>query len=151
MASIKAISKSIEDESAKPQLTSLVDILTVLLIFLIKSFSAEGSPVNPVNAVTLPVSSCKNMAKEMTSIEITPRDLQVNGTPVASMLSVSESDSLCISPLYTALVKDKRTEFKGEMMIQADRNIEFEIVKKVMYTCSKAGATDFTILVVNED
>jgi biopolymer transport protein ExbD len=43
------------------------------------------------------------------------------------------------------------SDVKNEVMIQADKNIEFEIVKKVMYTCSKAGATDFTILVVNEE
>lgn len=151
MACIKAINKSMEDGSAKPQLTSLVDILTVLLIFLIKSFSAEGSQVNPVSTVTLPVSSSKTAAKVMTSIEITPVELQVNGTPVASMSSIGRSDSLCISALYNALAKSNVSEVKGEVMIQADKNIEFEVVKKVMYTCSKAGATDFTILVINEE
>jgi biopolymer transport protein ExbD len=151
MTRIKAINKCVENAAAKPQLTSLVDVLTVLLIFLIKSFSAEGSQVNPVNNVSLPISSGKNVAKVMTSIEITPEELQLNGIPVTSTLAISGSDSLCISPLYGALLKKKLQEAKSEIMIQADRNIEFEIVKKVMYTCSKAGATDFTILVVNEE
>jgi biopolymer transport protein ExbD len=151
MKSLGSVTASSIHGGAKPQLTSLVDVLTVLLIFLIRSFSAEGSPVNPVSSVTLPVSSSLNPAKVMTSIELTPDQLQVNGGVIVSMSAIKESDSLFIPQLYSYLKKNRITDPQGEVMIQSDKNTEFEIVKKVMFTCSKAGATDFTILVVNEE
>jgi len=139
-------------DAVKPQLTSLVDVLTVLLIFLIRSFSAEASLVSPVSTVSLPVSSCDKVARMMTSIEITPDAVQVNGTHVASLSSVTGSGNpMQIGPLYEKLTKDNLLAAESEVMIQADKSIEFEIIKKVMFTCSKAGAKDYTVLVVNEE
>ncbi len=37
------------------------------------------------------------------------------------------------------------------LMIQADQETEFNIIKRVMYTCSKAGVADFTVLVYREE
>jgi len=139
-------------EAAKPQLTSLVDVLTVLLIFLIHSFSAEASDVNPVESVNLPESSSKKSPRDMASIEITPRDIQVNGMHVATLKSVKDlGPELEIDRLYKELTKIDMTGDKKEVMIQADKSIEFAVVKKVMYTCSKAGASEYSVLVINAE
>jgi biopolymer transport protein ExbD len=139
-------------EAAKPQLTSLVDVLTVLLIFLIHSFSAEASDVSPVQSVNLPESSSKKSPRDMASIEITPRDIQVNGMHVATLKSVKDlGPELEIDRLYKELTKIDMTGDKKEVMIQADKSIEFAVVKKVMYTCSKAGASEYTVLVINAE
>jgi biopolymer transport protein ExbD len=140
-----------DDDLAKPQLTSLVDVLTVLLIFLIRTFSADGSPVNPVSSIALPVSVNKEAAKLMTSIEITPQNLQINGKPVTTVAKITESDSLFIPELYEYLMKNQAIAKKEDVMIQSDKSVEFTIIKKVMYTSSKAGAVNFTILAVNEE
>ncbi len=45
-------------KGSKPlQLTSMMDILTVLLLFLLKSFVVEGEVITPVPGVDLPESS----------------------------------------------------------------------------------------------
>ncbi len=147
----KSFIKFSDDDLARPQLTSLVDVLTVLLIFLIRTFSAEGSPVNPVSSIALPVSVNKEAAKLMTSIEITPKKLQINGKPVTSVAKIAESDSLFIPELYDCLMKNQTITKKEDVMIQSDKSVEFAIIKKVMFTSSKAGAVNFTILAVNEE
>jgi hypothetical protein len=38
-----------------------------------------------------------------------------------------------------------------KVLIQCDREIEFSIVKKVMFSCSKAGFSDFSVLVIQEE
>jgi biopolymer transport protein ExbD len=139
-------------DAAKPQLTSLVDVLTVLLIFLIHSFSAEASDVSPVKTLNLPESSSKRNARDMASVEITPRDIQVNGMHVATLKSVKDlGPELEIDMLYKELAKTGLTGGEKEIMIQADKSIEFAVVKKVMYTCSKAGASEYTVLVINAE
>lgn len=140
-----------EFDPVKPQLTSLVDVLTVLLIFLIRSFSAEGSQVNPAADINLPVSSVKELPRDMASVEITQESLQVNGMHVASIRRIVDMDSLTIDELSEKLTRDSLLSKNREIMIQADRKTEFEVIKKVMYTCSKAGASDYTVLVVNEE
>jgi biopolymer transport protein ExbD len=38
-----------------------------------------------------------------------------------------------------------------KVMIKADREIEFSILKRVMYSCNKAGFIDFTILAIQKE
>lgn len=152
MRRISNVCSTSVSDAAKPQLTSLVDVLTVLLIFLIHSFSAEASDVNPVKTLSLPESSSKKSARDMASIEITPRDIQVNGMHVATLSSVKNlGPELEIDTLYKELARIGMSGDKKEVMIQADKTIEFAVVKKVMYTCSKAGASDYTVLVINAE
>jgi biopolymer transport protein ExbD len=39
----------------------------------------------------------------------------------------------------------------GKLLIQADKEVPFAIVKKVMYSCSKAGFDDFKVLVIQDE
>jgi len=139
-------------DAAKPQLTSLIDVLTVLLIFLIHSFSAEASDVNPAKSVILPESSSKTIPSDMASVAITTSDIQLNGMHIVTLKSVNAlGPELEIDMLYKELAKIGMSGDKKEVMIQADKKTEFAVVKKVMYTCSKAGASEYTVLVINAE
>ncbi len=75
------------------------------------------------------------------------------GVVLASVDSVSRSDSLLIAPLYEWMLtrqSSPKDTVSGEAVIQSDREIHFGIVKKVMYTCSKAGFGDFSVLVTED-
>jgi biopolymer transport protein ExbD len=135
-------------EAIVPQLTSLIDVMTILLVFLMKSFSAEGNLVTPAQDLTLPLSSAQARPRTVTSVMVTDSTVLVDRHMVA-IFGPSTGDSLLVEPLYRHL-----TSTKGEddrMMIQADRDLPFERVKRVMYTCSKAGYEDFSVLVIQEE
>ena len=51
--------------------------------------------------------------------------------------------------MYEWLTRKKTGESK-RIIIQCDKELEFNIVKRVMYTCSKAGFTDFSVLVIED-
>ncbi len=59
-----------EEAIFKPQLTSLIDVMTILLVFLIKSFSVSGNLVTPSKDLVLPTSDSKKTAKNIPSSEI---------------------------------------------------------------------------------
>lgn len=151
---VKSLQHIVKKEPAefKPQMTSLVDVMTILLVFLIKSFSAEGTIVTPSSDLKLPVSRSEIPAQQTNSIQITKKAVMVNGTAILDASSITGSDSLLVPELFNWLQSPstRGSEAGKEMMIQADRHIPFDIIKKVMYTCSKAGRSDFTILVLNE-
>ncbi len=135
----------------RPQLTSLVDVMTILLVFLMKSFSVEGTMVTPAPDLQLPVSTSDLPARPVLTIVLTPSAILHEDQRIASVASFAGADSLMIAPLHGWLTQQKAAlSLSPELMIQADRSVEFAVVKRVMYTCSRAGFTDFTILTLGE-
>jgi biopolymer transport protein ExbD len=133
----------------KPQLTSLIDVMTILLVFLMKSFSVEGNLITPSPDLELPLSTSRNAPEPVTTLEITSSIVTSDGETVADVAAFVKSDSLLIPPLSDWL-RLRHTQATREIMLQADRHIPFNVLKRVMYTCSKEGFDDFTILVQQE-
>jgi biopolymer transport protein ExbD len=137
----------------RPQLTSLVDVMAIILIFLIKTFSTEGNIVTPSTDLELPVSTSQKHPKPQWSIEIARDMVMSEGMVVASTKTFAKQDSLLVSELYKWLEKKRaqRVDSSTKLLLQCDREVPYAIVKKVMYTCSKANFTDFSILVIQEE
>lgn len=137
-------------DTFKPQMTSLIDILTLLLVFLIQSFSAEGNLVTPSTDLTLPLSSSKKPARPSLMLELTRDGIVADGEQLASNGSFASSSDLLVKNVYAWLLAQKARVAQRQIVLQCDRDLEFNIVKRVMYTCSKAGFTDFSVLVIEE-
>lgn len=143
------------DGTFRPQLTSLIDVMTILLVFLIKSFSVEGNIVTPSDDLVLPLSSSERPPQLRTSIDITRSAVLADGEKLVSLSEIARSDSLLIPPLYSWM-RSQRSQLPDSLhipavMIQCDREVEFSYVKKVMFTCSKAGFIDYSVLVMQEE
>jgi len=150
--------RSTEVKAVKPQMTSLIDIMTILLVFLLKSFSAEGEIITPAEGLVLPESTAKKKPELALRISLTQKQLLVEGIPFASIKEIMERQGLVITELEVFL-RDRRTatekiaegstevEFKGEVLIEADRKIQFKVIQKIMYTCGITGFSNFSLLV----
>lgn len=138
----------------RPQLTSLIDVMTILLVFLIKSFSVEGHIVTPSPDLQLPLSSSNKPPRPACTIEITQQNILSEGQIIASTSEIEQSESLLVPPLHDWMVVKRAqcadTTVAPEVLIQSDREMPFAVVKRVMYTCSKAGFSDFSVLVLEE-
>ena len=137
----------------RPQLTSLVDVMAIILVFLIKTFSTEGNIITPSSDLELPVSTSTKPPKPQWSIEIARNVVMSEGTVIASTNQYAKRDSLLIPELYKWLGAKRRlrADTSSQILLQCDKEIPYAIVKKVMYTCSKASFTDFSILVLQEE
>ena len=133
----------------KPQLTSLIDVMTILLVFLMVHFSVDGNLITPSADLELPASSAEATPETVTTLEITSTAVLSNGEPIVAISSFINGDSLTI-PQITDWLERHTSIRSGEIMLQADRRTPFSIMKRVMYTCSRAGYDDFTILVRQE-
>lgn len=139
----------------KPQLTSLVDVMTILLVFLIKSFSVEGNIITPADDLELPVSTSEKTPRPRCSIVISRSALMAEGEIIESLAAIGRDDSLLVPPLFSYMKaqysRSKASAARPEVIIQCDREVAYAYVKKVMFTCSKAGFTDFSVLVLQEE
>jgi biopolymer transport protein ExbD len=142
------------------RLTSMMDILTVLLLFLLKSFVVEGEVITPVPGVDLPESTSKTTPSASVVIAIFEDNVMMDGEVVASVSQAAASDDLLIEALADRLetardraieIAERRgeeEEFQGRVAIQGDREIEFAILQRVMFTCSYTGFEDISLAVI---
>jgi biopolymer transport protein ExbD len=138
----------------RPQLTSLIDVMTILLVFLLKSFSVDGNLISVAPDMNLSESTSKKPPVAALNIEVTSKQVAVDGSPVASLAQVRATDSLMIDGLYDKLTEVTKTlrmaSNQGRIIIQCDRSVDFSVLKKIMFTCGKANLTDFSLLVLEK-
>ncbi|MCU0609788.1 MAG: biopolymer transporter ExbD [Chitinispirillaceae bacterium] len=140
-------------DTFKPQLTSLVDIMAIILVFLIKTFSTEGNIVTPSSDLELPISTSMKPPSPHWSIEIAKNFVLSEGVAIASTDRYAKGDSLLIPELFSWLTKKRaeRGDTSSQVLLQCDKEVRYAIVKKVMHTCSRAGFTDYSVLVLQEE
>jgi biopolymer transport protein ExbD len=146
---------------ARLQLTSLIDIFTVLLLFLLKSLVVGGSVVTPFPGITLPPSSASGSFKESPVLVVTTAQVIVDGAAACATDDVAASTRLKIDPIEAALAelrarserlaeKSANRRFEGKLIIQADEAIPFHVLQKIMYTSQTVGFYDITLAVIQK-
>lgn len=135
--------------SADLNLTSLVDMLTILVVFLLQLFSASGELLTVQKNIKLPDAKNFKDLEGAPIIAISIDSVTLDGRSVASaeQLKKDESADWKIVDLHDQLVTLKNNfkllhpsdPFTGMVNVQADKAVDFKVIKKVMYTCGQAG------------
>ncbi|RMI27452.1 MAG: biopolymer transporter ExbD [Calditrichaeota bacterium] len=140
-------------------LTSMMDAMTIILLFLLKTYSATGAIISPSKDLRLPYSlSTEPPHKELT-VSVTQQTIMVSDKPVMYVEDVDPSAPL-IGPLFAEL-REKATEakqneiqygipFTNEVIIVADENIPFQLLYKVIYTCGSSEYNKLRLLTIRE-
>lgn len=145
--------------SSNVNLISMMDVLTVLLLFLLKSYVAEGEVMVPAAGVRLPASTAEQTPKASLVVAIDGNAIRVGNEQVATVSEAMGSDDPeipalaerlralraqpdAIAPSATAAV-DPRL-----VTIQGDRDIEYRVLRKVMFTLSRNGFENVSLAVL---
>jgi biopolymer transport protein ExbD len=145
-------------QGVKPQLTSLVDVMTILLIYLLKSFSSEGEIVTVSKNLILPESSAQKRPELNVTLTVNSSCIMVEDKVVANVEEELKTEELVIDGLNAWLQTRReatekisqyssKTKFKGDITIQGDKRIRFRLLKKIMYTCGQQGYNNFSLAV----
>jgi biopolymer transport protein ExbD len=89
--------------STSVNLISMMDILTVLLLFLLKSYVAEGEVMVPAPGVRLPSSTAQQGPRASLIVAIEGDAIRIGNERVASVAEVVASDLPEIEPLAARL------------------------------------------------
>jgi biopolymer transport protein ExbD len=130
----------------------MIDMFTLMVVFLLKNYSAQGQLVTPATNLLLPTSSVEKNAGEALSVKVSAGNIMVENAVVidekAYQAILTQKDFL-IEPLYNVLKKYSdeakksaemfKTEFSGKISIQGDVAIPYNVLTRVMYTCGQAG------------
>jgi biopolymer transport protein TolR len=145
-------------KAVRPQITSLIDIMTVLCFFMLKSFSTENQILTDTKDLIIPESTAKKKPDLMLTIKVNNKHILAEDKIVADVPSALASNDLIIPGLSQWLEQRRSatekisqysttTSFKGNVIIQGDKRIRFRLLKKIMYTCGQSGYNNFSLAV----
>ncbi len=146
--SVVAAARPAPRPASNVPLTSLVDMMTILLVFLLHSFSVDGQIVTPSSDLELPASTSNQSAHPAVRVEVTTTGINVEGQPVVSLAELA-GDDLRIDALLAALTASGAAP--ATISIHCDRRHDFRILKRVLRTCHEAGCDDLSLLVLREE
>ncbi|MCK4846416.1 MAG: biopolymer transporter ExbD [Deltaproteobacteria bacterium] len=140
-------------------LVSLMDMFTIVLIFLLHSFSATGETFATSDKFQLPVSTATAAIRPALTIQVTTKDIMVEGRVVVARSELIK-DKVLIEPLLTELEEEakksvfiaginKSMELSRTVIILGDRSIDFSLLERVMYTCGQVGYNNITLAVLS--
>ena len=133
--------------AGSPPLTSLVDMMTILVVFLLVNLSVQGDLASRASDMQLPTSSSPSRLAPALSVEVTLRQISVEGVPVLPVAEAVAADSLVLPTLLAALEGAGDTQ---GVTLQCDRDLDFAVIKRVLRTCAAAGIRDFALLAEQE-
>src|SRR2546430_5475167 len=67
------------------QITSMADIFMILLVFLLKNYSATLSSLAPVSHAKLPIAASDTPAKDSLKVEISESAILIDGKPTVQL------------------------------------------------------------------
>ena len=143
-------SKEDVDDNFRPQLTSLIDVMTILLVFLIQNFSVEGQLITPSKDVVLAKSTSTQKPEQNSSVVLSATNLIVNGDSIETTQKIEFQDSLFVPQLADRLKQLKEKNSSSSIILEVDKTLPFSVVKKVVYTCNRVDYKDFSVLLYGE-
>lgn len=145
------------------KLTSMIDMFTILLVFLLKSYSADGQIMTVAQDLRLPESTSQKQPAVMSVIALTTEWLLVDGRPIERLDTIMSSDKMLIAPLEAELQRLRRLSegmgemstqmqgFQGNIAIQGDKDITFDLLKRIMLTCGRVGYNNMNLAVLEKE
>ncbi len=139
-------------------LTSVVDIMTIVLVFLLMSTTGDGVQVEPSADLELPISSAETALRVSVTIVATRRELLVDGQSLLTFdLDDEGTPSVPESALFhgKVLALSDKLEARlsagsapGQVLLQCDRRLPYDVIRDIMFTAGQAGFGDFRLVVV---
>ncbi|HEU4381922.1 MAG TPA: biopolymer transporter ExbD [Anaeromyxobacteraceae bacterium] len=149
-------------------ITAMMDMMTIILVFLLKSYTASSLAVNMSDELKLPVSSTQVKPQDNINVTISMREVTVNdraavkvenGAIPAGYKEQGRPDAFYVGVIYDALKKEvdkqkyiaqynRSAPFTGRVNVIADRRIPYRTLMEVLYTAGQAELGEYKFMVL---
>lgn len=143
----------------KVNLTSLMDVFTILVFFLLVN-SGSAETLETPKQITLPESNLQTKPRETVVIFVSPDEVIVQGEVVATLDEILESRTRDVEGI-TARLEVLQQQIIGpntqvvagsqEITILADREVPFSVIERVMGTCTRGGYENISLAVMQKE
>lgn len=142
----------------KMNLTSLMDVFTILVFFLLVN-SGSVEVMEAPKTVTLPESRVEAKPRETVVIFVSADEVIVQGKAVAVVTGILDEDPAAMDPIASRLAElkeniigpnTKAVAGSQEVTILADRSVPFIVVKRIMSICTGEGYENVSLAVIQK-
>jgi biopolymer transport protein ExbD len=139
-------------------LTSLMDVFTILVFFLLVN-SGSVEIMEAPRDVSLPVSKVETKPRETVVIFVSPENVLVQGKLVALVSDILDEKEGAIDPITEQLARLKESVIgantaavagSDEVTILADKSVPFSVIKTIMSTCTNEGYEKVSLAVIQQ-
>jgi biopolymer transport protein ExbD len=178
--------KSKLNKNFELQLTSLIDVLVIILVFLLKSYQTSINNLTTVSGLEMPISASQDEPHDSLQVIITPEGITFEGNRILDFAQDGDSAGSTegtyhltaealdeggkrIVALYNVLVEAREKSellkakspvrdaegnplpFDGVLAVTADKRIQYDTLRKIMYTAGAAGFRVFRFIAVKKE
>lgn len=144
--SARRLRRNRSEKSASLNLVSLMDIFTILVFFLMVNAS-QVEILETSTAIKLPDSISEDTPEDRVSIEVSNNELLLQGEVIASVPEIMVSEDLMIDVLVSELSKAEPSGETGKVTIMGDKELPYQLLKKVMLSCQTANYRQIALAV----
>jgi biopolymer transport protein ExbD len=168
------------------QLTSLIDVLVIILVFLLKSYQTSMNSLQVIQGLEMPVSSSPDEPRDSHQVIITPEGITFENARIVDFMQDAASTGATegtykfndadldengrrVVALFNALVAAREKSellkqkspvrdaqgnplpFDGILAVTADKRIQYDTLRKIMYTAGAAGYKTFRFIALKKE
>ncbi len=152
-------------------ITAMMDMMTIILVFLLKSYQASTINVNVGEKMAIPTSTTQLRPQENIAVTISLDEVAVgekrvlairNGAIPAAAKAGGKAEAFYVGAVYDAFKKEvdkqkyiaqynKNQPFTGRVNVIADKRIPYRTLMEVLYTAGQAELGEYKFMVMKND
>jgi biopolymer transport protein ExbD len=158
--------EAIEHQQAYLNITAMMDMMTILLVFLLKQFSVQAAAASMSEGLVLPQSISETQRPQAVNVTVTQSAVLVEGDAVTPVRGGAVDPSVkrdgangyYITPLVDTLTKHANrlkkiaamggTQFDGTAMVMVDKSIPYRLLTEVLYSAGQAEFRNYHLVVI---
>jgi biopolymer transport protein ExbD len=142
------------------QITSMADIFTIILVFLLKTTASGISSVAPNGGTTLPIGKGNEIVHDTLTLEINKDSILVDSATSLTLndyqFPITEIQANGVSQsLYTQLLDQRKhrpdPNASSDLLVLADESVPYSTLKTVLASAANTGFVDLQLVVVQSE
>jgi biopolymer transport protein ExbD len=149
-------------------ITPMMDMMTIILVFLLKTFATTSLTITFDGNMKVPSSFSQLTPREAVNVTVSRNVVLVEGEAVAPInagkidptLKRDGENGYYITPLVGVLEKYARKErrvaelmgqvWDQQLMVVADEHTPYRLITEILYSCGQAGYQNYRLLVLKK-
>lgn len=126
-------------------LAPMVDMMTLLLVFLLRSYSTEAAPRPPEGPFELAGTVSEDPRQAAVEVLVSTEAVYLDGHRVIAVKYLPED--LLVREVYDPLLAMRG---RKRVEVHADRGVSWGVLKRVLHTAKAAGFDEISLVAANK-
>ncbi|HKD39620.1 MAG TPA: biopolymer transporter ExbD [Myxococcaceae bacterium] len=166
LARKKRRDREVAGEIRELNIVAMMDMMTIILVFLLKSYSASSISMTASKDVRPPISTTRATPKDTVAVTITPKGILVGDKKVVELQNSAIPPRLLdgrrVIPLDQALkrevdklkyieARNPSAPFNHELSVIGDRKVPYDLLLTVLYTAGQNELENYRFVVIQKE